>query len=49
MTEAIINFVAFLGWSPEGNQEIFSLQELIEAFDYRRINKAPAVFDYREN
>ena len=46
LTEAIINFVAFLGWSPEGNQEIFSLQELIEAFDYHRINKAPAVFDY---
>ena len=46
LTETILNFVALLGWSPEGNQEIFSLQELIEAFDYRRINKAPAVFDY---
>ena len=45
LTEAIVNYVALLGWSPENNQEIFSLQELVEAFDYRRINKSPAVFD----
>ena len=45
LPEAIINFVALLGWSPEGTEEIFSLAELIEAFDYRRINKSPAVFD----
>lgn len=43
--DAIVNFVALLGWSPSGEQELFSLQELIEAFDYRRINKSPAVFD----
>lgn len=43
--EAIVNFVALLGWSPEDNQEIFSMQELIKAFDYRHISKSPAVFD----
>ncbi|MFG6358331.1 MAG: glutamate--tRNA ligase [Acetatifactor sp.] len=45
VTEAIINYIALLGWSPEDNREIFSLQELIEEFDYRRISKSPAVFD----
>ncbi len=43
--EAIINFIALLGWSPESEQEIFSLKELENQFDYRRINKSPAVFD----
>ena len=42
---AIVNFVALLGWSPESDQEIFSLQELVEAFDYHHISKSPAVFD----
>ena len=46
LSEAIVNFVALLGWSPEGNQEIMSLDELIKAFDYHHINKSPAVFDY---
>ena len=45
VTEAIINYIALLGWSPEDNREIFTLQELIENFDYRRISKSPAVFD----
>ncbi len=45
LREAIVNFVALLGWSPENDCEIFSLDELVKAFDYRRINKAPAVFD----
>ena len=45
LTEAIINFVALLGWSPEDNQEIFSLDELVKAFDYRHMSKSPAVFD----
>ncbi|MCR4895880.1 MAG: glutamate--tRNA ligase [Lachnospiraceae bacterium] len=45
LPEAIVNYVALLGWSPEDNREIFSLQELIEAFDYHRISKSPAVFD----
>ncbi len=46
LTEAVINFVALLGWSPEDNQEKMTLQELIEKFDYRRMSKSPAVFDY---
>ena len=45
LREAIVNFVALLGWSPEEDREIFTLEELVKAFDYRRINKAPAVFD----
>ncbi len=45
LPEAIVNFVALLGWCPEENREFFTLQELIETFDYRRIGKAPAVFD----
>jgi len=45
LTEAVVNFVALLGWSPEGNEEIFSLEELIKAFDYHHMSKAPAVFD----
>ncbi len=45
LTEAIVNYIALLGWSPEDNNEIFTLQELIEQFDYKRISKSPAVFD----
>ena len=45
VSEAIVNFVALLGWSPEDDKEIFSLQELIETFDYKHISKSPAVFD----
>ncbi|MGI6003634.1 MAG: glutamate--tRNA ligase [Lachnospiraceae bacterium] len=45
LPEAVVNFVALLGWSPEGTEEIFSLPELVKAFDYHRIGKAPAVFD----
>ena len=40
-----MNYVALLGWCPEGNQEIFSLEELVRAFDYRHMSKSPAVFD----
>ena len=46
LTEAIVNFVALLGWSPASNQEIFSLDELIKEFDYLHMSKSPAVFDY---
>ena len=46
LTEAVVNFVALLGWSPADNQEIMSLDELIEKFDYRHMSKSPAVFDY---
>lgn len=45
VAEAVVNYVALLGWSPEDNREIFSLDELVSAFDYRRIGKSPAVFD----
>ena len=45
VSEAIVNFVALLGWSPEDDKEIFSLEELIKAFDYKHISKSPAVFD----
>ena len=46
LTEAVVNFVALLGWSPEDNQEIASLAELVEKFDYRHMSKSPAVFDF---
>ena len=45
VTEAIVNFIALLGWSSSSNQEIFSLEELIKEFDYTHINKSPSVFD----
>ncbi len=45
LPEAVVNYVALLGWSPTDNREIFTLEELVEAFDYRHINKSPAVFD----
>lgn len=45
VTEAIVNYVALLGWSPSSNEEIFSLDELVKEFDYHHINKSPAVFD----
>lgn len=48
LSEAIVNFVALLGWSPESNEEIFSLEELIRAFDYHHLSKSPAVFDYQK-
>ncbi len=46
ISEAVVNFVALLGWSPEDNVEIMSLSELIEKFDYTKMSKSPAVFDY---
>ena len=46
LTEAIVNFVALLGWSPADNQEIMTLEELVVKFDYHHMNKSPAVFDY---
>ena len=46
LSEAVVNYIALLGWSPEENREIFSLGELIREFDYHRISKSPAVFDY---
>ena len=48
LPEAVVNFIALLGWSPDNDKEIFSLKELVEIFDYHRINKAPSVFDYQK-
>ena len=48
LTDAILNYVALLGWAPKGErseQEIFSLNELVEAFDIAGISKSPAIFD----
>ncbi len=45
VSEAIVNYVALLGWCPEGTQEIFSLEELVKIFDYHHMSKSPAVFD----
>ncbi len=45
LSEALLNFVAFLGWNPKTEQEIFELDELIKAFDLNKVNKAGAIFD----
>ncbi|NMB30959.1 MAG: glutamate--tRNA ligase [Clostridiales bacterium] len=45
LPEAVINFIALLGWSPKGEREIYSLDELIEVFDVSGIAKSPAIFD----
>ena len=45
VSEAVVNYVALLGWSPEENREIYSLDELAEVFDYHNLSKSPAVFD----
>ena len=46
LPEAIINYIALLGWSPKSDREIFTLPELIEAFNANGLNKAAAIFDY---
>ena len=46
LAEAVVNFVALLGWSPDGTEEIFTLDELVEKFNYHHLSKSPAVFDY---
>lgn len=46
--EGIINYLAFLGWGLEGNQEIFTLEELTKKFSLKRINKANARFNYEK-
>ena len=45
LTDAVLNYVALLGWSPRGEQEIFSLDELKQIFDISGISKSPAIFD----
>lgn len=45
LPEALVNFLVLLGWSPEGEQEIFTLDELVQQFSLDRVAKNPAVFD----
>jgi glutamyl-tRNA synthetase len=45
LPEAILNYIALLGWSPETNQEIYTLEELTKVFSVARISKSPAIFD----
>ena len=45
LPEAIVNYIALLGWSPSNNQEIFTLDELIQNFDIKGLSKSPAIFD----
>lgn len=45
LPEAILNYIALLGWAPETEQEIYTLDELIAVFDMKRISKSPAIFD----
>lgn len=45
LPQAIINYIALLGWSPEGEKEIFTLEELIKEFSSDRISKSPSIFD----
>ncbi|MBQ9501164.1 MAG: glutamate--tRNA ligase [Lentisphaeria bacterium] len=46
LPEAVVNYIALLGWSPKSDQELFRLEELAEKFDVSGLNKSPAVFDY---
>lgn len=46
LAPVITNFIALLGWAPKGNQEVFSLEELVKAFSIEGVSKSPAVFDY---
>ena len=45
LKDAVVNFIALLGWAPKGEQEIFSLDALVKAFDLTGISKSPAIFD----
>jgi glutamyl-tRNA synthetase len=45
LKDAVLNFIALLGWNPGNSEEIFSLEDLVKIFDYKNINKSPAIFD----
>lgn len=45
LTEAVLNYIALLGWSPGGERELYTLPQLVEAFDLKGISKSPAIFD----
>lgn len=48
LPEAIVNYIAMLGWAPKDMREIFSLEELVEAFSIDGISKSPSIFDYKK-
>ena len=48
LKEAVVNYIALLGWNPQGEQEKFSLEELVKEFDPSRISKSPAIFDMQK-
>lgn len=48
LPDAMFNFITLLGWSPKGEDEIFSMEEIIDMFDPKRLNKAPAKFDNKK-
>lgn len=48
LSEAIINYIALLGWSPSSNEEFFTLDELVENFDYNNISKSSSIFDIKK-
>ncbi len=48
LPEAIVNYLVMLGWSPDTNEEIFSMEKLIKLFDPKRISKSPSVFDIKK-
>ncbi len=48
LPEAIVNYLVLLGWSPQDNQEVYSMDELIEKFDPKRISKSPASYDIKK-
>ena len=45
MTEAVVNYIALLGWAPKGENEIFTIEELINEFSIDGLSKSPAIFD----
>lgn len=45
LPEAVVNFIALMGWSPEGEEEFFTMEEMAQAFSLDRVSKSPAVFD----
>lgn len=48
LPEALINFIAFLGWNPGGSRELYTLPELVDAFDIEKVNKSGAIFDTKK-
>ncbi len=48
LPDAIVNYMALLGWSPKSNEEVFSMEEMIERFDLSHVNVSPAVFDFEK-